>query len=169
MDICEFLLHTHALKRLMGKAEKVEILNAPDGTVKAQENTEVFRLEDEAVIDLSKVSVTPGGEYCFTLEVEKPGLYELTVTASSEAGSLAQMPVTIFSMGTAVATFTWNGTEGKPVSFSQRAYFFSHYSAMRMFFALGGLKLHEMKLSRVAEVHSGSMVPTVDEMDDSIQ
>lgn len=152
-DICEFLLHTHALERVMGTEEKVTLLNVPEGTVKAQEDTEVFYLADEAVIDLSKVKASTGSEYCFTLEVEEPGTYEITMTASSEAGALAQMPVTVFSMGTAVASFTWNGTEGKPVSFSGTTYFFSHYSAIRLFFALGGLTLHEMKLSRVDETN----------------
>lgn len=164
MDICEFLLHTHAMERLLGTAERVEILNVPEGSVKSQENTEVFSLEPEkeTVVDLSKIAVMQGGEYCFILEVEKPGLYEVKMTASSTAGSLAQMPVTFFSMGTACATFTWNGTEGKPVSFSEKTYFFSHYSAIRLFFAQGGLRLHEIAFRRI-EREGGPFAPAPDE------
>lgn len=150
-DICAFLLHTHALERVMGTAEKVTLQNVPEGHSEMPENTEVFVLKEEASIDLSGVKTEKGKEYCFTLEVERPGMYELTMTASSTMGELAQMPVTIFSMGTPVATFTWNGKDGKPQAFSERTYFFSHFSAIRMFFALGGLDLIELKLRRVGD------------------
>lgn len=148
MDICEFILHTNALRRKMGIADKVVLVNAPADHTETVENTEVFTVEDEITVDLSKVNAIGGTSHIFTLETTRPGLFSVTVTASSDLGELAQMPVTLYSMGTAHAIFTWNGTGGMPVGFSTDVYFFSHYSAVRLYFAQTGLKLISMKFVR---------------------
>ena len=62
-----------------------------------------------------------------------------------------KIPVTLFSMGTASGTFTWNGTGGKPVSYSTEIPLFSHYSAMRLYFAQNGLTLHEISFEQVCD------------------
>ena len=68
----------------------------------------------------------------------------MTISASSEAGELAQIPVTVFLMGTPSGTFTWNGTGGKPVEQSREMPLFSHFTAVRLFFAQNGLTLHSI-------------------------
>ena len=80
--------------------------------------------------------------------------------------------MTLFSMGTASGTFTWNGTDGKPVSFSKKIPIFSRYSALRLYFAQSGLHmesirfdmLHEepVDLSALAEQHSEEMERKLD-------
>ena len=45
-------------------------------------------------------------------------------------------------LGTAYGTFTWNGTNGLPVSFEADIPLFSKYTNLRLFFAQGGLKMH---------------------------
>ncbi|MDE5936358.1 MAG: hypothetical protein K2G83_03020 [Ruminococcus sp.] len=61
--------------------------------------------------------------------------------ASSTEGYLAQIPLTVFAMGTADGTFTWNGTGGKPVSYSKEIPMFSHFTTIRLYFAQNGLDL----------------------------
>ncbi len=51
-------------------------------------------------------------------------------------------------MGTANAVFTWNGTDGKPVSFSKEIPMFSHFTATRLYFAQNGLDLIDIKFER---------------------
>ena len=75
----------------------------------------------------------------------------MTLTASSEQSELAQIPVTLFSMGTASGTFTWNGTGGKPVSFSNKIPLFSHYTAMRLYFAQSGLHMDSIRFELLTE------------------
>jgi len=72
-------------------------------------------------------------------------MVRFTLTASSDAGELAQIPVTVFCMGTVVGTFTWNGTGGAPVSFFGNTYMFSRYTTVRLYFAQGGLDLVNME------------------------
>ena len=83
----------------------------------------------------------------FRKETEKagPGWYRVTVTGASDQGELAQIPVTLFSMGTACGTFTWNGTGGKPVSFTKRIPLFSRFTANRLFFAQSGMHMESIR------------------------
>ena len=83
--------------------------------------------------------------------VNTPGWYRVTLTASSEQSELAQIPVTLFSMGTASGTFTWNGTGGKPVSFSASVPMFSRFTANRLYFAQSGLRMHEIRIELVSD------------------
>ena len=77
----------------------------------------------------------------------------MTITASSEQGELAQMPLTVFAMGTPSGTYTWNGTGGKPVAITKEIPFFSRFTAVRLYFAQNGLDLIsiDFKLVREAE------------------
>ena len=49
-------------------------------------------------------------------------------------------------MGTASGTFTWNGTGGKPVTFTSEIPMFSHFTAVRLYFAQDGLDLISLKI-----------------------
>lgn len=97
-----------------------------------------------------RVKSQKGSNYSFALKVSQTGWYNVTITASSEAGELAQIPVTLFLTGSASGTFTWNGTDGKPVSMTKEAPMFSHFTAVRLYFAQNGLDLHSItfELSR---------------------
>ena len=48
-------------------------------------------------------------------------------------------------MGTASGTYTWNGTNGESVGITKRAPIFSHFTAVRLYFAQNGLELHKIK------------------------
>ncbi len=111
-NVLSFLLDTHAMKRMMNADEKVEVINKPDETIDAEAASKVYYLEDELEIDLSDVKVRRNMDHSFTIERAKEGAYSITITASSNASELAQMPITIFCVGTSMGTFTWNGTPG---------------------------------------------------------
>ncbi len=146
-NILSFLTGTHAMKRLAGTDEAVTVTNRPADISDENKGTDLFILNDELTIDLRAVKTAKGADYSFTLDVKDPGMYDLTLTASSEKGELAQMPVTLFALGTAITTFTFNGTGGEPVSFSaEEVPFFSRYTILRMHFGLGGLDLISLTL-----------------------
>ena len=111
-----------------------------------------YDMEDELTIDLEGVVSETGKNYSFALKAAKAGWFDITITASSDAGELAQIPVTLFLMGTPSGTYTWNGTGGKPVSITREAPVFSRFTAVRMYFAQNGLKLHSIsfRLARPA-------------------
>jgi beta-glucosidase len=151
-NVLNFLLGTHAMKRMMKQDEKVDVINKPDETIDAEAASRVYYLDDELEIDLSDVKVRRNMDHSFTIERARQGAYSITITASSNASELAQLPVTIFSVGTALGTFTFNGTGGKPVSFTiDKAYFFSRFSVIRLHFRLAGLDLISIKFKRIGD------------------
>lgn len=144
-NICRFLLRTNAMKRLMGIEDEIEIINRPAEDIPSNEAVIYYDLNNDLTLDLRNVKAEKGRSYSFGLTVNTPGWYKVTITASSTQSALAQIPLTLFSMGTANATFTWNGTNGKPVSFSQEIPMFSHFTAARLYFAQNGLDLVDIR------------------------
>lgn len=144
-NICRFLIGTNAMKRLIGEENTVEIINRPSEDLGSEEPVVFYEMDREFTLDLKNISTDKGQSYSFALTVNNPGYYKVTLTGSSEQSELAQIPVTLFSVGTASGTFTWNGTGGKPVSFSKEIPMFSRYVAIRLYFAQSGLKMHSIK------------------------
>ena len=152
-NVLDFLLSTHAMERMMSEGEKVEILNKPEDTTDPEAASRVYTVDRELTIDLCDVKTARNAEHSFTLDVTYPGVYKVTLTASSQQSELAQMPVTVFGSGTAWGTYTWNGTGGRPVSHTiEQVYMFSRFTVLRLHFGLGGLDLISMKFEKTADI-----------------
>ena len=150
-NICRFLLHTNAMKRLNGEETAAIIINRPDDAQDINETVEFHDLTGSLTIPMTEINTSKGMSFAFALNVLKPGWYKVTLTASSEQSELAQIPVTLFSMGTASGTFTWNGTGGKPVSFSNKLPLFSRFTTMRLYFAQSGLTMHDVQMELISD------------------
>ncbi len=148
-NICNFIIGTNAMKRLCGEADEIEIINRPDEEMNSDEPVIFYDIEKEFELDLSGIKSVQGKNYSFALNVATTGFYKVTITASSTQSSLAQIPVTLFLMGTANGTFTWNGTDGKPVAMENEVPVFSHFTAVRLYFAQSGLDMHSIKFELV--------------------
>lgn len=148
-NICNFIIGTNAMKRLCGEADEIEIINRPDEEMDSDEPVIFYDIEKEFELDLSGIKSVQGKNYRFALNVATTGFYKVTITASSTQSSLAQIPVTLFLMGTANGTFTWNGTDGKPVAMENEVPIFSHFTAVRLYFAQSGLDMHSIKFELV--------------------
>lgn len=153
INICNFLMGTHAMERLCGEEETVEIINHPEDSAENDTPVVFYELDGNLKLDLSEVKAEKNTNYSFALTVKNAGYYEVIITASSTQSEVAQIPVTLFVMGTASGTFTWNGTGGKPVSYSKEIPMFSRFTAIRLYFAQNGLDIHsiEFKFIRPAE------------------
>lgn len=149
-NICTFILGTNAFKRTIGEDDTIEVINRPDEDISSDENVVFYEINEKFTLDLSDVKSEKGKNYSFALEVNRPGWYKVTVTASSEQSELAQIPVTLFTMGTANAVFTWNGTGGKAVSYSSEIPMFSHFTAVRIYFAQNGLDMISIDFEKTA-------------------
>ena len=151
-NICEFLLNTTAMRRLIGTSEEVELINMPANTSADQQPVVFYDLDEYLEVDLSEVNAIQGTSYSFALNVMNMGYYDMEIIASSTQSELAQIPMTVFVMGTAAGTFTWNGTNGKDVTHSTEITLFSKYTTIRMYFAQTGLNLKKVriKLNRTA-------------------
>ena len=140
-NICTFAMNTRAMDRLLGTEEKVEIINRPEEeSFDPAENIETFVLDGEVTVPLDGVSAVKGSSFVFLLDIKRFGDYEASLTASSESGELAQIPVTLFMTGIAWGNFTFNGTGGKDVTITRSCQLFSRYTTVRLYFAQSGLK-----------------------------
>ncbi|MGN0606669.1 MAG: glycoside hydrolase family 3 protein [Oscillospiraceae bacterium] len=151
MNICRFLLKTYAMKRIAGIDEKVEIINNHDKDMESEEPLVFYDIDDELTIIPENISTDKGMNYCFALVVNDVGFYRMTITASSTQSELAQIPLTVFAMGTAQGTFTWNGTNGEPVSFTTEIPMFSKFTTLRLYFAQSGLKIHSIEFKHTGD------------------
>lgn len=152
-NICRVLMNTHAMDRMEGKEEKTEIINRPkDADGSDDREVKCYDCKGGLIISPDDICTDKGKDYIFIADIAPTGFYKVIVTASSTAGELAQLPVTVFSMGTPCAAFTWRGTGGKPVSMeSGKIFFFSRFTTIRLYFAQSGLTIHSIELKRVED------------------
>lgn len=149
-NICEFILTTHAMDRVCGTVDTVKVINRPADADNMDADDVVFYdiKGGNGEIIPDSICTDKGQNYIFAVDVEDLGLYSITVTASTEVSELAQVPMTVFSMGTPCGTMTWNGTGGKPVSYSCKTAIFSRFTTIRMYFAQSGLKIHSIRFEK---------------------
>ena len=150
-NICRFAMTTHAMQRMLVNAPEVTVINRPADAEDQDGEVVFYDLGTDLTIPLDGIRTDKGTNFAFALTVNSPGWYRVTLTASSEQSELAQIPVTLFSMGTASGTFTWNGTGGKPVSFSAELPMFSRFTANRLYFAQSGLKMHAIRFEQISD------------------
>lgn len=144
-NICGFLLHTNALKRAEGIGDTVKVINREDEEQEDDKPVQFYKVDRDITLDLSDVDTKKGTSYSFALDLSNFGIYRVIVTASSTQSELAQISMTLFSMGTAVSTFTFNGTGGEAVSMEKETPMFSRFTTFRIYFAQNGLDLHSIR------------------------
>ena len=150
-NICGFLMNTQAMARMEGTETKIDIINRPaDESDVDESSVKFYELDGNLTIDLEDICTNKGTNHSFGLDIKTMGRYKMTLTASSTQSEVAQIPVTLFSLGTAYGTFTWNGTNGLPVSFETEIPLFSKYTNLRLFFAQGGLKMHSISFELIS-------------------
>lgn len=151
-NICRMAMGTRAMDRLLGTAEEVKIINRPaEENEQLGENAEVFVVDGDLTIPLEKVDAKKGSNYVFVLDVQKVGKYRVSITASSDSSELAQLPVTLFTLGSAIANYTFNGTGGKDVTISNDTILYSRYTTVRLYFAQNGLDLKNIHFEFLSE------------------
>lgn len=146
MNILRFLTTTHAMKRVMGCDDETEIINRPaDAGDVDSTDIEFHDIDEDLTLDLTGITTEKGSSYAFGLNVSKPGVYKVTLTASSTLSELAQTSVSIFALGSPCGTFTFNGTGGAPVSQTKDVKFLSNFMPIRLYFGGSGLKTQSIR------------------------
>lgn len=146
MNILRFLTTTHAMKRVMGCDDETEIINRPaDAGDVDSTDIEFHDIDEDLTLDLTGITTEKGSSYAFGLNVSKPGVYKVTLTASSTLSELAQTSVSIFALGSPCGTFTFNGTGGAPVSQTKDVKFLSNFMSIRLYFGGSGLKTQSIR------------------------
>ena len=143
MNICRFLKGTYAFERLAGTAEKVTIEGREAADDAETGDVPIYTFDGELVLT---DEITAAGGSAVHMLLDSPsykGFVTVTVTARAEGSSLAQLPLTLSSMGTPFTSFTYRG--GETASYSGRFPVFSRYTTFKMFFRQSGLYVTELR------------------------
>ena len=153
MNVCGQVMKMPAMKRLMGCADVVEIINrpkSPDDVNMDDIEFKVISKDKELELDLTYQESKAKTNYTLAFDVSDLGTYEVSLTGSSDLGPLAQIPLTIFFQGFPVASFTFNGTEGKDVTLTKKLIFPTRFCVNRLYVASNGVKLKSLKLKYIS-------------------
>lgn len=146
MNICNFAMHSLAMKRLLKEDLKVEIVNGDEvEDAFDMENVEYIRFDGNITISLEDRESKAGTNYYIPLDIAKLGDYEIIVTGSSRLSELAQLPCTLYYTGVPFLTFTFHGTEGKSMSVTKEMPLHNRMAVFRLNVAKNGVNLEKIE------------------------
>ena len=144
-NICSQAMTMYAFDRLNGNEAEI-VLSDPDDNFKDESaDVEFSNAGAEHTCDLSKEAFDAGTSLLIGLDFESMGMCKISITASSELGELAQLPVTLFYMGKVYGVYTFNGSGGKSVTLDRDIFIHSRHSVFKLFTPVNGLKLESIK------------------------
>ncbi len=139
-NICRFLMNSPALLRLTGKEPDIELVNVPENAqVTSNFDITYHKICGTTTLPLTGISSEKGDNYLFGISTEGFGTIRISITASSDASPLAQMPVSLFMDNAIFGTYSFNGSEGKEVTLSREGGVFGFHHYVRLYFGQGGL------------------------------
>lgn len=148
MNICRFLMDTHAMERLNGINIMVEIVNAPkQEEERLNEEIPCYTMEDTLEIPVDNIDTGKDSDYIFVLTAGKEGMCSIDVYGKSDLGELAQIPLTVYVGGVPYAVITWNGTNGQWISKSARFYLCKGGNTVKLHFGQSGLCLKSIRFA----------------------
>lgn len=145
MNICRFLMHTHAMLRMQGIQTEIEVTGEKADETAWSGEVVYYDVQEDSTINLENIDSGKGAEHVFALNLEKVGSYRVELTAKSDLGELAQLPATLFYQGIPQAVFTFNGTGGAWDSIEKMVVLNNKYAVLRLYFAQNGLEVKEIR------------------------
>lgn len=147
INISLFVATSSAMQRLLKPKDKVLVKNKSTSSddIKLEDVT-FIKIGKENTIDLTYQECKKDTNYVLAFDVETLGTYQITLYGSSTLGDVAQLPCTLFFMGIPIATFVFNGSQGKEVSVTRQISFPSRFNVDRLYVAANGLNLTKMEI-----------------------
>ncbi len=143
--ICDFVMHSTAMKRLTGTADTVEIINRPKEDMDCSaDGLDFVPVGKSFEVPMDTQESNMGANFVNAFDIEYTGKYTVSLTGSSELGELAQIPCTLFVGGIPIAMFTFNGTEGKDKAIEKTVIIPSKHTVTRLYVSHNGVKLKKM-------------------------
>ncbi len=117
------------------------MINVPeDAQITSNFDITYHEIKGATTLPLTGISSEKGDSYLLGISTEGFGTMRISITASSEASSLAQMAVSVFMDGNIFGTYSFTGSEGKEVTISREGGMFGFHHYVRLYFAQSGLK-----------------------------
>ena len=146
-NICNFVMRSLAMQRMLHPEQYQRQDEAPSAETGYFPEDVVFEpVTDGTQIDLCHLDSEKGQEQMIALTPQKQGNYRYTLHLSlnPQASSLAQIPVTMFMNGTAVATYVLHGNTGETIVYTGEIALNRPHIFLRFQFGKAGAKLHKI-------------------------
>jgi beta-glucosidase len=148
-NICRVVMALPVMQRFLGRSPAEELAAAESSSAETAPFDLVYQPVDrELSLDLAGLTSTArGASALFALHFAQPGKYDITLRLRSEAGELAQMPVTIFRDGWVAAAITVTGTDGRWIEETRDLGEVHNPNLyLKLYFGQGGLEIGEIKV-----------------------
>ncbi|MBR4343103.1 MAG: glycoside hydrolase family 3 protein [Lachnospiraceae bacterium] len=146
-NICGQAMNMYAFERLNGNKAEIELEDPDENFKDENEDLDFVAVGLDHTCDLSKEVFTAGTSYSIGLDFETMGMCKIAITASSDLGELAQLPVTLFYMGKVYGVYTFNGTGGKAVTLDREIFVHSRHAVFKIFTPVNGLKIESVRFT----------------------
>ena len=140
-NICGQAMNMYAFERLIGNPAEIETNDTDDSFKEEELDVEYVNAGKDFTLDLSDREFKGGDEILLGFDFETMGMCKIAITASSELGELAQLPVSVFYSGKVYGVYTFNGTGGKPMTIEKDMFVHSRHAVFKLYTPVNGLKL----------------------------
>lgn len=150
-NICTFLMKSPVMNRFLDREYDVcEEVNKFEGANDNVQELGRLKVEKECCLDISGLSTAKGTSVVYILEFADRGDYVLRFRMRSDAGQLAQMPMSVFFNNHLLKTITITGTDGEwlerdvelNVNVSLEMY-------VKLYFGESGIEMDEIRVCKI--------------------
>lgn len=150
-NICTFLMKSPVLNRFLDREYDVcEEENGFENSDDVAQALQRLKVVEESCLDISNLSTAKGTSAVYILEFTGRGSYVLRFRMRSDAGQLAQMPMSVFFNNHLLKTITITGTDGEwlerevelNVNVSLEMY-------VKLYFGESGIEMDEIRICKI--------------------
>lgn len=153
-NICKVIMKSPVMERSLGRMSDEEREAAEDTASEdyVDFDVEYQVIDDGKPLDISKLNTEKGASTLFGIRYSKNGVYKLVMRVKSNAGEVAQIPMSIFLDGGLRGMIMINGTGGETITAEQEiGVLFGGTNYLKLYFGQTGMDIEEIKFVCVQE------------------
>lgn len=148
-NICTAIMKSPVMERSLGRMSDEEREAAEDTASADFVDFDVAyqSIDNAAPLDISKLNTEKGASTLFGLTYRTNGKYTFSIRVKSDAGEVAQIPMSIFIDGSLRGMVMINGTNGEEITVEQEiGVLFGGSNYMKLYFGQTGMDISEIRL-----------------------
>lgn len=149
-NICNVLMKSPVMDRYLGRSKDEwivlnEIETENDIASAVKEET----VNGDTILDTADMNTSKGNNVLYMLHIQEKGRYGISFQLKSDAGILAQMPISVFVNNQIINTITINGTKGQWIQEEvEFDVFTSIDNYLKLYFGESGVQVGEIKITK---------------------
>lgn len=149
-NICTFLMKSPTMDRMCGTEIPVWLLNKPaDQDITVDFDMDYIEISDRTTVNLEHADTTKGLHPLITVHLASAGAYRISLSGQIHGSQLAQIGISLKSMGNALALFSVHGSEAESITISRECNFegLTHY--LSAYYSENGFLLKEITFEKL--------------------